>query len=344
MISFERFFYLSFFLFKKQSILQLWSSSNYHWYLKQTFPFETNTNIQMIQWDLDQANKLHFLTNQGQYQTMTWSWTSQVSYTNARSLVYLIDGSRLLISDFTHSSIPPPMSSYEITSPTSILAVAFDEDVNQLILILSDRSIAICGPNPSDNKEFPTINHLEGNRYLQYVNTLIPSSESPIQSLANATHFRLINNQIYFIENNQLLIYNLENRVLTKHKLNFNCLTTTINHQESKHLYLQDEHGKIYLFDQNEFHSKMLFPRACPQFSVIANGQFLGLTENYRLYLNTTELAHNCNSYFIHDKTILVYSTLQHQLVFRSLINDQQMSEISYRRTGYFFFVFKQKR
>ena len=78
----------------------------------------------------------------------------------------------------------------------------------------------------------------------------------------------------------------------------------------------------------------MHFPRPCPHFSVISNGQFLGLTENYRLYLNTNELAHNCNSYFIHDKTILVYSTLQHQLVFRSLINDQSVTEISSRRTG----------
>ena len=117
--------------------------------------------------------------------------------------------------------------------------------------------------------------------------------------------------------------------------LNFHCLTTTIdNNDKIQYLYLQDEHGKIYRFDNNELHVKMHFPRSCSQFSIISDGRFIGLTENYRLYLNTTELAHHCNSYFIHDKTILVYSTLQHQLTFRSLINDQCVTEISYRKTG----------
>ncbi|CAF4035756.1 unnamed protein product, partial [Rotaria magnacalcarata] len=67
--------------------------------------------------------------------------------------------------------------------------------------------------------------------------------------------------------------------------------------------------------------------------TAVLNGRFVGLTENYRLYLNTAELAHNCNSYFIHDKTILVYSTLQHQLAFRSLVNDEIVAGISQRRT-----------
>lgn len=313
--------------------MQLWSASNYHWYLKQTFPLEQRTNIQAILWDLDIANKLHLITNQGQYQSITWSWTSQVSYTNTRSLVFLIDGARLLVSDFTHSSVPPPMSSYEILSPKPILAVAFDDDSDQLVLILSDRSIAICG-HASGLKEFQTINHLPGIKTVHYVTSIISPSQSPIQTLQNATHFRLMNNQLYFIENAQLHTYHLQTQTKTSLNLSFNCLTTAIDHEQTKHLYLQDEQGKIYRLDQNDLHAKMHFPRPCSHFSVVLNGQYLGLTENYRLYLNTTELAHNCNSYFIHDQTILVYSTLQHQLVFRSLINDQQTSEISYRRTG----------
>jgi len=267
---------------------------------------------------------------------MTWSWTSQISYTNIRSLVFLIDGCHLLVSDFTHSSIPPPMSSYEIICPLSILAIAFDDDHDQLILILSDRSLAICGTSPGLT-DYRTINHLSEIKSLHYVTSIISSSESPIKNIHNSTHFRLINQQFYFIEDSHLHIYNLENKIKYSLLLNFNCLTTTIDNEQIKHLYLQDEHGKIFRLDTNELHAKMHFPRPCSHFSVISTGQFIGLTENYRLYLNTNELAHNCNSYFIHDKTILVYSTLQHQLAFRSLINDQLCSEISYRRTGKYF-------
>lgn len=264
---------------------------------------------------------------------MIWSWVSQVSYTNTRSLVFLIDGCRLFVSDFTHSSIPPPMFSYEIQCPVSIHAVAFDDDHNQLVVILSDGSLAICGSSPGAT-DYRTIIHLSQCKFAHYVISVISSLESPIKKIHSSAHFRLINQELYFIEDSHLHTYNLETKTKTSLLLNFNCLTTAIDHEEIKHLYLQDEHGKIFRFDNNELHAKMHFPRPCSQFSVISNGPFIGLTENYRLYLNTAELAHNCNSYFIHDKTILVYSTLQHQLAFRSLVNDQIVSEISYRRTG----------
>ncbi|CAF1231544.1 unnamed protein product [Rotaria sordida] len=316
---------------ENDSYLQLWSSSNYHWYLKQSFSFPS-INIQTLLWDIDVNNKLHFITDNGQYHSMSWSWISQVSYTNTRSLVFLIDGCHLFVSDFTHSSIPPPMSSYEIICPLPILAIAFDDDYNQLILILSDGSLAICGSS-SNLTNYRTIIHLSEIKSVHYVTSLISSSESPIKNIHNVTHYRLINKEFYFIENSHLHIYNIENKTKISLLLNFNCLTTAIDNEEIKHLYLQDEHGKIYRLDNKELHAKMHFPRACSHFSVILNGRFIGLTENYRLYLNTIELAHNCNSYFIHDKTILVYSTLQHQLVFRSLVNDQTIAEISHRRT-----------
>jgi len=264
---------------------------------------------------------------------MTWSWTSQVSYTNARSLVFLIDGCHLFVSDFTHSSISPPMSSYEIICPLPILAIAFDDDHDQLVLILSDRSLAICGSSPGLT-DYRTKINLSQIKSVHYVVLLISPLESPIKNIHNATHFRLINQDFYFIEESHLYTYNLETKTKTSLLLNFNCLTTAIDHEEIKHLYLQDEHGKIFRLDNNELHAKMHFPRPCSHFSVVLNGQFVGLTENYRLYINTNELAHNCNSYFIHDKTILVYSTLQHQLAFRSLASNQNVAEISHRRTG----------
>ncbi|CAM4821532.1 unnamed protein product [Rotaria magnacalcarata] len=82
-----------------------------------------------------------------------------------------------------------------------------------------------------------------------------------------------------------------------------------------------------------KLHAKIHFPLPYSQFPVVSNRRSVGLTENYRLYSNTSELAHNCKSYFIHDKTILVYSTLQQQLAFRSLINEHLFSEIYYRKT-----------
>jgi hypothetical protein len=278
-------------------------------------------------------NKLHLITDDGQYRSMVWSWMSQVSYTNARSLVCLIDGTRLCVSDFTHSSIPPPMCSYEIHCPSSILAVASDDEHDQLVLVLADRSIAICGQS-STRTDDRTIVHLSELKSTHHVTSVVCPLDSPINNIHHAAHFRLVNGQFYFIEDNQLHSYDLKTNVKHSLPLNFSCLTTAVGQLDNKSLYLQDEHGKIYRLVNNQLHVHMNFPRACSHFSVLVNEQCLGLTENYRLYLNTTELAHHCNSYFVHDRTILVYSTLQHQLIFRSLVNDQTIVDTCSRRTG----------
>ncbi|CAF3822825.1 unnamed protein product, partial [Rotaria sp. Silwood1] len=193
---------------ENDSYLQLWSSSNYHWYLKQSFSF-SSINIQTLLWNIDINNKLHFITNNGQYHSMSWSWISQVSYTNTRSLVFLIDGCHLFISDFTHSSIPPSMSSYEIICPLPILAIAFDDDDDhyQLILILSDCSLATCSSSSSSSSNltnFRRIIHLSEIKSVHYVISLISSTESSIKNIHNTTYYRLINQEFYFIENSHL--------------------------------------------------------------------------------------------------------------------------------------------
>ncbi|CAM4822027.1 unnamed protein product [Rotaria magnacalcarata] len=91
-----------------------------------------------------------------------------------------------------------------------------------------------------------------------------------------------------------------------------------------------------------KLHAKIHFPLPYSQFPVVSNRRSVGLTENYRLYSNTSELAHNCKSYFIHDKTILVYSTLQQQLAFRSLINEHLFSEIYYQNNRLYQLAVKQ--
>ncbi|CAF2131897.1 unnamed protein product [Rotaria magnacalcarata] len=91
-----------------------------------------------------------------------------------------------------------------------------------------------------------------------------------------------------------------------------------------------------------KLHAKIHFPLPYSQFPVVSNRRSVGLTENYRLYSNTSELAHNCKSYFIHDETILVYSTLQQQLAFRSLINEHLFSEIYYQNNRLYQLAVKQ--
>ncbi|CAF4155881.1 unnamed protein product, partial [Rotaria magnacalcarata] len=80
------------------------------------------------------------------------------------------------------------MSSYEIVCPLPILAVAFDDDHDQLILILSDRSLAVCGTSYGLS-DYRTIIRLSEIKSAHYVSSIISSAESPITSIHHATHY-----------------------------------------------------------------------------------------------------------------------------------------------------------
>lgn len=58
--------------------VQLWTVGNYHWYLKQSLPFEEDKPTSVV-WDPEHAYQLHIVTSGGKYLQYTWSWTTDSS-------------------------------------------------------------------------------------------------------------------------------------------------------------------------------------------------------------------------------------------------------------------------
>ena len=81
--------------------VQLWSSSNYHWSLKQTLNFDSfNDCIATLDWDLEQACCLRLMTTGGHYLQYTWTWTVNRSVGQMCSDpvgVFVIDGCEYLL-------------------------------------------------------------------------------------------------------------------------------------------------------------------------------------------------------------------------------------------------------
>jgi elongator complex protein 1 len=103
-------------------VMQLWTTSNYHWYLKQEFNYEPREKVVKISWDAEDGSLLRVATNKGNYFQYTFAWEYTVSQGNSPAnptFATMIDGEQILLTPFRHLVTPPPMSATSLTLPSS---------------------------------------------------------------------------------------------------------------------------------------------------------------------------------------------------------------------------------
>ncbi|XP_051043786.1 elongator complex protein 1 [Phodopus roborovskii] len=138
-----------------KSYVQLWTMGNYHWYLKQSLPFSTSGKNQIVSllWDPVTPYRLHVLCQGWRYLCCDWHWTTDRSSGNSASdlaNVAVIDGSRVLVTVFRQTVIPPPMYTYRLQIPHPVNQVVFSahlEKSNDLAVLDASNQISVykCG-------------------------------------------------------------------------------------------------------------------------------------------------------------------------------------------------------
>ncbi|OQR73312.1 elongator complex protein 1-like [Tropilaelaps mercedesae] len=116
----------------QEDVLILYIMNNYHWYPKQTLRFPEG--VRAILWDSHEtlrvlANNLH-----------SYRWSFQVDATGYGQ-VASIDGSKVLVTDFSKLVIPPPMAQRKIIAPLHVNSVVLLE--TSVVLQLDDGSLAV---------------------------------------------------------------------------------------------------------------------------------------------------------------------------------------------------------
>ncbi|KAM6392188.1 elongator complex protein 1 isoform 2-T2 [Rhynochetos jubatus] len=110
--------------------VQLWTSSNYHWYLKQTLRFgqAEGDPLTSLLWDRRRPRRLHVLRRLWTYYRYDWDWKTDdgigddgASATN----VAVVDGDKVLITPFHRAVVPPPMCTYTLRLPRPVNQVTF---------------------------------------------------------------------------------------------------------------------------------------------------------------------------------------------------------------------------
>ncbi|OQS01719.1 RNA polymerase II elongator complex subunit [Achlya hypogyna] len=105
--------------------VQLWTRSNYHWYLKREHVVADN--VSDLRWDLETPHLLHVLLRSGTYHAVTFHSRVHASAT-PMATVAVIDGCDLKLTHFGRAMIPPPMSAQTVRLPAPVNALAFADD------------------------------------------------------------------------------------------------------------------------------------------------------------------------------------------------------------------------
>uniref|UniRef100_A0A8C8BM55 Elongator complex protein 1 n=1 Tax=Otus sunia TaxID=257818 RepID=A0A8C8BM55_9STRI len=115
------------------SYVQLWTTGNYHWYLKQSLHFGSLEENQLVSllWDRENPYRLYVLCQGWHYLSYDWHWTTDHGMgenSQHMSNVAVIDGDKVLVTAFQHAVVPPPMCTYELQLQQAVNQVAFHTD------------------------------------------------------------------------------------------------------------------------------------------------------------------------------------------------------------------------
>ncbi|XP_034833485.1 putative elongator complex protein 1 [Maniola hyperantus] len=327
---------------KTQKVL-LFTSSNYHWYLKQTLSFNKQQAVGKIMWDNDfnvvNNKKMHIVLKNGEHYAYTWIWN--IDHSKGKSdcddaAVAVIDGKKLLISAFRYTSVPPPMANIEIELDSDIESVHFapenDSDLNSNSFVAkTDKKFVFLEQSvrnplryeisetiPIDNVSFP----------FHYYNWCWLDSETLICiSVDNDSSYQLIQ---YKKSDGKIVEESVQPLP--------SAVTRVECHPSIKSaVFLQLSVGEIleYSSDGTIIPQALSFPEACSQFrifSVDSDIYFLGLSHKGCLYVNDKNIMNNVSSIFIHSSFLLL-TTLKHVLLCTELTKSGLSCIEMYERT-----------
>ena len=326
---------------KNQEHLYLYTTRNYHYYLKQTFCFKLDENINTLFWDTNVPLRLHLFLTNGKYLQFEWIWT----FCSSNGVVAVIDGNYVQITPFHLVTIPPPLcgfsligehfinevfvykSNYLLIASNKIILTGLNVDLdsskanNQLISIKNDvRSILSEKLTSNSFQTFAidtTIKHLRHTVLLDNYKALGIVFVEPYYDQLLCIDFSIykmqplctLPNQVKALDcdfHNKLVALELNDKRLFKFDLKSNNLSPwTCN--TTNYLSL---------------------PKLCNQIKICyiqSKPYIFGLSPDFKLFLNNRVFSTKCTSFFLTSNFLIITTTennLQIWQVDEGLLND----------------------
>ncbi|KAG2136870.1 pol II transcription elongation factor [Suillus cothurnatus] len=329
-------------------VVQLWTTGNYHWYLKQEISAPLSTHFTSINWHPELNMRLLF-TSPLQIIQHDFAWETCAG-ANDTGCVGVIDGQKILLTPFRTQNIPPPMSSHQLqltNTPT-------DESRGDLFLSQVPPHISL-----SQSHDLLAAVWQEGHIMIWALQTrikpgggaamnpiLIWSANVPelyycrqvlVSPRMMTDEHRTISTAILGSDvsgNDRIVIYDFEHVTLPLKSISATRSRTIslqqkngrlVPHEVPGHLTWQAPDGSIFqVHREEESYSQICsFTEYCPLSQRVDAQLFVGLSTGGKVYIaipnaESTSLASNVNSFTI-ASGFVIFTTTSHDVQFAPL-------------------------
>ncbi|KAL6413952.1 hypothetical protein AUP68_03484 [Ilyonectria robusta] len=314
-----------------KDMVQLWTTGNYHWYLKQEIP--TDLDSSCLSWHPEKALRFAAASSNGVLVAEHIFYTARGSCRPPfdNGAVAVIDGDSVKLTPFRTANVPPPMSLFEITAASAVVDVAFG---------YQNTIFAVLHRNGVDVYEWPMKNgrSIKPQLLRQILSepTDVPAYRIPLKITCTSNNKFHCFNYLNYQDKDSLELSAPAESINDEHLTIFNTYqplgaTSTYQDDSTLEAYGQDSSGKLYRIGQSEndiIHIQ--FQTQLPWFEITKVDDELvafGLSRNGHMYANSRLLAKNCTS-FIVTPTHLVFTTNNHLVKFVHLSADVEELEV----------------
>nr|ODO03858.1 elongator complex protein 1 [Cryptococcus depauperatus CBS 7855] len=301
---------------KDRDVLQLWSMKNYHYYLKQElFSSEFgDTRFRGFKWHPEEPLSLFIIQdNSIQHRTFTWdTYASRLSMPRDTASVAVVDGTSLLVTPFRTQNTPPPMSSYQLTLPSTPVHACLSDWEDKAAAVFSDGEIIVWKlntrlPGPKGSRlrgggrvaepEVVLRTKIGGSRVMRNI-ALGPNGKVAVLSLTTGCEQSGCVN--VFREKGE-----------EEFKVQGNVERILWTQEEDGEVLVMNGEGNLYMANPTPI--EISFPSS-PTSLLLSNKLLFALSPNSKLYM--TPLAPHAHPILISQQPVTSFSTTSSFLVF----------------------------
>ncbi|KAK3985573.1 putative Elongator complex protein 1 [Cladorrhinum sp. PSN332] len=307
--------------------IQLWTTGNYHWYLKQEILVGQHQTPR-FSWHGEKALLFAAATADkvvvNEYVLTVARGPAKAPYDHGA--VAVIDGRTVKFTPFRTANVPPPMAMSEIEVEFPAIDVAFARDGSSLAVLhrggvsffgLETRGTRLCAPKLQSEAVFgKSVARLYEEPLLQ----ISFSGVSEVQILHMVDDLELLRHDFAAPD---------REKIVWKKTDAASVLTiTTPGPALDDGIVAQDWRGRLSrVCDGEHFPFPGEFPSFMPWASFVKHhDQYLaiGLSRNGHLYANSRQLAKNCTSFIVTEHH-LIFTTTNHLVKFIHLAADEDL-------------------
>ncbi|TDZ31137.1 Elongator complex protein 1 [Colletotrichum spinosum] len=305
--------------------VQLWTTGNYHWYLKQEVSL--TSKFAGLAWHPEKPLRFAAATTDA-VNVAEYIFTvarGSLSPPRDHGAVAVVDGQTLKLTPVRTANVPPPMALFELEFPAAVTDVVFDP-TNALVAVLHRKGLDVYqwqtkGERSVKPKELAKI-AFEDVAAARLPLQVAFSGPAECQVLVSAGGLTL---ETYSIESSSL---SLADAVQLKATETFSSISS-YEGETGVEAVAQDRSGKLYRLPSKqapELLGTQLSAQLpwCEMQSVNGRTIALGMTRNGHLYANSKQLAKNCTS-FVVTPAHIIFTTNNHFLKFVHLVDPEEM-------------------